>query len=86
MLQKLVTEKQVNQPSGTMDTIWLNGENFKNAKANKLLVGSFTNNLPNYQVYIDGTQFEFDLGTKVDGLEAPWGKVHLYLIMTMKST
>ncbi|QOY38318.1 ABC transporter substrate-binding protein [Anaerobacillus isosaccharinicus] len=79
VLQKLLTEKEVNQQSGTMDIIWLNGENFKNAKNNQLLWDSFSASLPNFQSFIDESQYEFDFGTKVDGLEAPWGKVQFVL-------
>ncbi|OIJ20877.1 ABC transporter substrate-binding protein [Anaerobacillus alkalidiazotrophicus] len=75
VLQKLLTEREVNQQSGTIDIIWLNGENFKNAKNNELLWDSFSSSLPNFKTYTDDTQYEFDFGTEVDGLEAPWGKV-----------
>ncbi|WNF36244.1 ABC transporter substrate-binding protein [Bacillaceae bacterium IKA-2] len=76
ILQKLMTEKRANKNEGTIDIFWLNGENFKNAKENDLLWGSFAPNLPNYLAYIDGESLDvnYDFGTPVDGLEAPWGK------------
>lgn len=79
VLQKLLTEKQVNQNEGTIDIIWVNGENFKNAKNNQLLWESFSSKLPNVQNYIDLSQYEYDFGTEVDELEAPWGKVQFVL-------
>ena len=38
-----------------MDVVWINGENFKTAKENNLLLGSFTEKLPNFNDYIDKT-------------------------------
>ncbi|MFC7063659.1 ABC transporter substrate-binding protein [Halobacillus seohaensis] len=75
--QKLQTEKQAGEQDGAIDIIWLNGENFKNAKNNDLLAGSFVNQLPNFIDYYqsDDPAFTTDFGTSVDGMEAPWGKV-----------
>ncbi|SFK36826.1 putative spermidine/putrescine transport system substrate-binding protein [Halobacillus dabanensis] len=77
ILQKLQTEKQAGKQEGTIDLIWINGENFKNAKENGLLMGSFTHTLPNFTDYYDTNSpaFQTDFGTAVDGMEAPWGKV-----------
>lgn len=74
-LQKLMTEKEAGQEEGTMDILWINGENFKNAKENGLLFGSFSSKLPNVQQYVDLSQYEYDFGTPVEEMEAPWGKV-----------
>ncbi|MYL21755.1 ABC transporter substrate-binding protein [Halobacillus litoralis] len=77
ILQKLQTEKQAGKQDGPIDIIWINGENFKNAKENELLAGSFTNKLPNFNEYYDTEDpaFQTDFGTSVEGMEAPWGKV-----------
>ncbi|WP_226683801.1 ABC transporter substrate-binding protein [Sutcliffiella horikoshii] len=77
ILQKLSTEKRANKVDGTIDIIWINGENFKNAKEFELLYGPFSENLPNYQDYVDteSLDVQYDFGTEVEGLEAPWGKV-----------
>ncbi|KGX90539.1 ABC transporter substrate-binding protein [Pontibacillus halophilus JSM 076056 = DSM 19796] len=77
ILSKLYNEKLANKEDGTVDVIWLNGENFKNAKENELLYGPFTDHLPAYQSYYDTDSLSYnnDFGTSVDGLEAPWGKV-----------
>jgi putative spermidine/putrescine transport system substrate-binding protein len=81
-LQKLQNEKQANKEAGTIDVIWINGENFKNAKENGLLFGPFTEKLPNYNQYIDTEHpdSQYDFGTKIDGLEAPWGKVQFVFL------
>ncbi|QHA92411.1 ABC transporter substrate-binding protein [Bacillus sp. N1-1] len=76
-MQKLLTEKKANKNEGTIDVIWINGSNFKNAKNADLLLGSFSNKLPHFQEYI-GAQDQnanYDQGTEIDGLEAPWGNV-----------
>lgn len=77
ILQKLQTEKRADKEKGTIDIVWINGENFKNAKENDLLSGSFTEKLPNFMKYYDteSDAFQYDFGTETEGFEAPWGKV-----------
>lgn len=76
VLQKLSTEKKT-QAKGTIDIIWLNGENFKNAKTQGLLAEPFVSKLPNFNDFVDGKGLDvnYDFGTPTEGLEAPWGKV-----------
>jgi putative spermidine/putrescine transport system substrate-binding protein len=52
ILQKLLTEKWAGQEKGTMDIIWINGDNFRNAKENELLYSPFTEYLPNFQAML----------------------------------
>jgi putative spermidine/putrescine transport system substrate-binding protein len=82
ILNKLLTEKQANKETGTIDIIWVNGGNFKNAKENNLLLGSFVSKLPSYNTYVDTESLDinYDFGTSVDGLEAPWGKVQFVFL------
>ncbi|WP_246943175.1 ABC transporter substrate-binding protein [Bacillus pinisoli] len=82
ILQKLMSEKKANKEEGTIDVIWINGENFKNAKEQDLLFGPFVEKLPNYSQFIDTESLEsqFDFGTKIDGMEAPWGKVQFVFL------
>lgn len=76
-LQNLYSEKEAGTEEGTMDIIWLNGENFRNAKDNELLYGSFANALPNVEDHIDmeADTNAYDFGTPVEGMEVPWGSV-----------
>jgi putative spermidine/putrescine transport system substrate-binding protein len=76
-INKLKTEKKANKKTGEMDVIWVNGENFKTAKQEGLLQGPFTNNLPNFQQFVDakGPDIAYDFGFPTEGYEAPWGKV-----------
>lgn len=76
IINKLLSEKQVQSSKGTIDVVWINGENFKVAKDNDLLFGQFSNKLPNYEKYIDKNALEItnDFGISVDNMEAPWGR------------
>ena len=76
-MQKLMTEKKAEVKEGTIDIIWINGENFANAKKQDLISPAFVDKLPNYTTYVDvnSPNVQYDFGTPVDGREAPWGKV-----------
>ncbi|MFJ5714870.1 ABC transporter substrate-binding protein [Neobacillus sp. NPDC093127] len=76
-INKLKTEKRATKKSGVMDVIWVNGENFKTAKQEKLLLGPFTSKLPNFQQFVDteSDDIKYDFGFPTEGYEAPWGKV-----------
>lgn len=82
IMNKLLSEKQAGSKDGIIDVVWINGENFKTAKENDLLIGSFTNKLPNFNDYIDkdSKTINTDFGVSVDGLEAPWGKAEFVVI------
>jgi putative spermidine/putrescine transport system substrate-binding protein len=76
-INKLMTEKRANKKSGEMDVLWVNGENFKTAKQQELLLGPFTSKLPNFQQFVDtkSADINYDFGFPTEGYEAPWGKV-----------
>ena len=73
---RVVAEKAAGRvEDGSVDLIWLNGENFAALKSQKLLYGPFVEQLPNFR-YVDvkgkpTTLIDFTIPT--DGLEAPWG-------------
>ncbi|MBM7579479.1 ABC transporter substrate-binding protein [Jeotgalibacillus terrae] len=75
IIQKLETEKRADQNEGTIDLIWMNGENFKRAKEGDLLFGPFVEEIPSYQEYYQAEDYAYDFGTATEGYEAPWGKV-----------
>ncbi|PBB06535.1 MULTISPECIES: ABC transporter substrate-binding protein [Salimicrobium] len=79
ILQKLRTEREAGKKEGTVDLLWLNGENFRNAKNNELLYGAFTEKLPNFNEYYDRDDYSHDFGTATEGMEAPWGRVQFAL-------
>ena len=73
-VNKLLTEKAANKNQGTMDLLWINGENFKNAQQAGVLFGPFADRLPNFTAYCDPKVSAFDFGYPVHGYEAPYGK------------
>ena len=73
-VNKLLNEKAAGKRKGTIDLLWINGENFKNAKEAGLLFGPFASRLPNVQRYVDPGSAAFDFGYPVEGYEAPFGK------------
>ena len=67
---------------GSIDLVWINGENFKAMKDNGLLFGPFAEQMPNFRL-VDvaakpTTRLDFTVPT--DGLEAPWGMARLVFI------
>lgn len=81
ILAKLSGEKQANATKGSIDMIWINGENFYSAKENGLLYGPFTDKLPNMEAYIDLDDPETlnDFCMPIDGYEAPYAKAQMVL-------
>jgi len=81
ILAKLSGEKQAGSASGSIDMIWINGENFYSAKDNGLLYGPFTGKLPNMEAYIDLEDPETlnDFCMPIDGYEAPYAKAQLVM-------
>ncbi len=82
VVSKLVVEKQAGKDSeGSVDLMWINGENFRTCKERKLLYGPFAEILPNQQ-YVDWSNptIKNDFGTPVDGLESPWGSAQMVMI------
>ncbi len=73
-VNKLLNEKAAGKESGTIDLLWINGENFKNAKQAGLLFGPFAGHLPNVRQYVDPDNITHDFGFPVDGFEAPFGR------------
>src|SRR5690606_32596713 len=82
IINQLLDEKSAGKNSGSMDIIWINGENFKAAKDNGLLWDDFTGQLPNFNDYIDPEAPEVaeDFGEPVEGLQAPWGKAQFVFV------
>lgn len=69
-----VTEK------GTVDLIWINGENFRTMKQGGLAYCGYVDKLPNAAL-IDWTNLAIanDFGTPVEGCEVPWSRAQFAL-------
>ena len=82
VVSKLLVEKQAGKDSGgSVDLMWINGENFRTCKQHTLLYGPFVDKLPNQQ-YVDWTNPTVlnDFGTPVEGMESPWGSAQMVMI------
>jgi putative spermidine/putrescine transport system substrate-binding protein len=70
-VNKLINEKGAGAGKGSMDLLWINGENFRTAKQASVLWGPFSARVPNVRLY-DENVSQRDFGTLIEGLEAPW--------------
>ncbi len=70
-----------NTTSGSVDLIWINGENFAALQRRDYLYGPWTAALPNMQ-FVNPTQpaLENDFGIAVSNMEAPWGLAQLVFL------
>ena len=82
ILSQLSGEIQAGAKDGSIDMIWINGENFRSAKENNMLFGPFTEKLPNFQSYVDATHEDntLDFAYPIEGYEAPYGKAQVVFI------
>jgi putative spermidine/putrescine transport system substrate-binding protein len=82
ILNKLLAEKQAGSKKGSIDIVWINGENFYNAKKADLLYGPFAENLPNFKEKVDNASPEVthDFGFPVEGYEVPFGKAQFVML------
>lgn len=76
-VNRVVTEKAAGRDEGgSVDLIWINGENFASMKRQGLLINdNWSEKLPNYQFAdIAGKPtLTYDFTVPVDGQESPWG-------------
>jgi putative thiamine transport system substrate-binding protein len=79
-VSRIVAEKAAGQESGgSVDLIWINGENFAALKSQGLLFGPFTHLLPNF-ARVDPEEKPttvLDFTVPTEGYEAPWGMAQL---------
>ena len=82
-VSRVLAEKAAGRTSGgSIDLIWINGENFAAMKKNDLLHGPFTEQLPSYAAvdFEHKPSTRVDFTVPVDGLEAPWGMAKINFI------
>jgi putative spermidine/putrescine transport system substrate-binding protein len=88
VVSKILVEKQAGKNSGgKADLLWINGENFRTAKRNRLLYGPFADKLPS-QGFVDWDRPSVynDFGEPVEGMESPWGSAQVVMIYDTKRT
>ena len=85
VLNIMLNEKQLKVEKGSVDVVWINGENFFTAKENDLLFGPYTEKLPNFNKYVDkeAPDVQYDFGYPVHGYELN-GKAQFVMIYDSK--
>jgi putative spermidine/putrescine transport system substrate-binding protein len=75
------SEAGVEGDDGTIDLIWINGENFFTLRQAELLYGPWAQNIPN-SVHVDweNPAVSLDFGRPVDGYESPWSSAQFNFI------
>jgi putative thiamine transport system substrate-binding protein len=75
VVKRVRDEVKAGKADGSVDLVWINGENFRAMKTEKLLFGPFAEALPNFAlVDVKGKPTTLqDFTESVDGLESPWG-------------
>ena len=80
VVKRVRNEKTAGKLSGgSVDLVWINGENFATMKREGLLFGPFSESLPNF-AFVDTKgkpTTRLDFSEPVEGLEAPWGMAQL---------
>jgi putative thiamine transport system substrate-binding protein len=80
VVKRVLAEKQAGRTAdGSVDAVWINGENFLAMKRDGLLFGPFAESLPGY-AFVDTVgkpTTRIDFSEPVDGMEAPWGMAQL---------
>ena len=83
VVSQILAEKTAGRTEkGTVDMVWINGENFRSMKEQGLLYGPFVSGLPSFK-FVDPAEKPttvLDFGEPVDGLEAPWGMAQLVFL------
>lgn len=77
---RILAEKQTgNSNAGSVDLVWVNGENFATLKSNDLLFGSWAESLPNFSLVNADRYPEMrqDFTVPTAGLESPWLRAQL---------
>lgn len=72
----LLAEKAAGRSDGSIDVIWINGENFRALKQAELVWGPFVERLPNSEYLLEEIGAR-DFGLATEGMEAPWGRAQL---------
>ncbi len=78
---RILAERQAGTDAGSVDLVWVNGDNFATGKQADAWRCGWSSLLPN-MTYVapDDTLVSQDFGTEVGGCEAPWHKAQFTLV------
>lgn len=80
-VNQVLSEKQAGTDPGSVDLIWINGENFFTLKQADMLYKDWAQKLPNGAlVNWDNPAVNLDFGNPVDNLESPWSSAQFQFI------
>lgn len=71
---------------GSVDLMWVNGENFRNLKNANALYGPWATQLPSWALVDTAKPVQSDFSVPTDGLESPWGTAQLTLLADRATT
>ena len=79
VVRRVRDEVKAGKSDGSVDLVWINGENFRAMKREGLLFGPFAEDLPNFAlVDTEGKPTtRVDFAESTEGLESPWGMAQL---------
>jgi putative thiamine transport system substrate-binding protein len=83
-VSRVVAEKAAGRNAGgSVDLIWINGENFAAMKREGLLFGPWAEQLPNFSLVdtVGKPTTLIDFTVPVEGLEAPWGMAQIVFMV-----
>jgi putative spermidine/putrescine transport system substrate-binding protein len=72
-VQRVVAEVQAGETAGSVDLVWINGENFALGRKAGLWLEDWAGALPNAR-HVDPATVATDFGVPVDGQESPWSR------------
>ncbi|MGG7780549.1 ABC transporter substrate-binding protein [Klebsiella aerogenes] len=80
-VKRIQTEARAGRSrGGSIDLLWINGENFRTLKQANLLRSDWAEKLPNWR-YVDTRKpVREDFSIATDGAESPWGRAQLTFI------
>ena len=81
-VSKVLGERQAGRDSGgSVDLVWINGENFRSMREAGLLFGPYAHRLPNIDlVDTDDPTVANDFGYPVEGYESPYGSAQMVMV------
>ena len=80
-MRRILAERQAGRTDGSVDLVWVNGDNFATGRQAGAWLTGWTDRLPNMAlVGSDDPLVARDFGTDVNGAEAPWHKAQFTLV------
>ena len=79
VVRRVRDEVRAGTAEGSVDLVWINGENFRAMKQDGLLFGPFAEHLPNFALVDTAGKptTRIDFAEATEGLESPWGMAQL---------